>query len=102
MLGRRDLLRRAPLALAAIACSTCGCSRPPPFSCTDVSGLSPDDAAARTALGYVEPATNLTRACSSCQQYLGPPDGRGCGSCKVLKGPVHPAGTCKAFAAKLM
>jgi hypothetical protein len=100
-LGRRDLLRGGSIGLAVLAT---GCSRKPsaPFSCTDVSSLSPGDASARAALAYAEPTPNLTKSCSSCQQYLGPPDGQGCGSCKVLKGPVHPAGTCKAFVPKMM
>jgi hypothetical protein len=101
VLARRDLLRGGSIGFAALAL---GCSRTPsaPFACTDVTGLSPEDASARTTLAYAEPTTNLMKSCSSCQQYLGPPDGRGCGSCRVLKGPVHPAGTCKAFAPKVM
>jgi hypothetical protein len=95
---RRDLLR-ALLSFGAVACT-----RPasPPFACTDTSDLPAADAQTRATLAYAEPAPNPTRRCGECQQYVAPPDGQGCGSCKVVKGPVHPNGTCKAFAPKLM
>ena len=40
------------------------------------------------------------KACTRCNQWVGPAERSSCGSCKLLKGPIHPNGTCKAFAAK--
>jgi len=98
--SRRDLLRRA--AGVALVISGVGCRRKTvaPFACTESHGLSPDDAQARKTLGYAEPATDAARTCAACQQFVPAPDGETCGACKVLKGPIHPHGTCKVFAVK--
>jgi len=99
-LSRRSVLVRAvslPLALA-VPSALAGCSRGP--SCNDTSSLSPDDQKIRTEVAaYVEQSTDPAKHCSACQQFVaGPKDG--CGSCKVVKGPINPGGSCKLFVAK--
>ncbi len=94
MLGRRQLFVLTAGALAT------ACSKKLPSSCTDTAGLSGDEVAARTALAYADAASDGTKACSACRQYVEPKADGSCASCKVLKGPVHPNGTCKAFTAK--
>jgi hypothetical protein len=81
--------------LVLLATASC---KPKPFACTDVAGLSADDAQARVTLGYSDSAANPNKTCIKCQQFIATAEG--CGSCKVLKGPIHPSGTCKVYALK--
>lgn len=96
-LGRREAILGALAALGGAACSKASAAA----SCTDTAGLGADDAQARVAMEYVDRAASPAKACSSCQQWLptGPAGApAGCGGCRVLKGPIHPSGTCKLFA----
>jgi hypothetical protein len=96
MLPRRSFL--AALGGAALAS---GCRRKAlPASCQDTTGLAAPELEARKALAYADQAANPDHTCERCQQYLEPPDSGGCGGCKILRGPIHPNGTCRAFAAK--
>jgi hypothetical protein len=94
MIGRRQLFVLAGGALAT------ACGKKLPSSCTDTTGLSGDEIAARTALGYADASGDPAKACSACRQYVEAKSDGACGECKVLKGPVHPNGTCKGFSAK--
>jgi hypothetical protein len=101
--SRRDLLRtlRDLGGLALVVGGAAACKKEmAAFSCSETAGLAPDEQSARTTLAYVEPAADKTRTCASCQQFVPAPSDGACGSCKVLKGPVHPNGTCKVFTAK--
>lgn len=97
---RRTALARAiglPL-LAVLPAGLAGCSRAP--KCNDTSGLSPEDAKIRTeAAAYTEPSMDASKHCADCVQFV-PGASDGCGTCKVVKGPIHPKGTCKLFAPK--
>ena len=99
-LSRRHLLgRAAALGLLGVAGTGCGKEKPKPLVCTDTTGLSPTDLQVRTALAYVDMSVTPGKMCSNCQQYIeGPPNA--CGSCKVVKGPISPAGNCKSYIAK--
>jgi hypothetical protein len=101
--SRRDLLLTlrdlGGLALALGGAAACK-RETAAFSCAESAGLAPDEQSARATLAYVEPAADKARACASCQQFVPAPSDGACGACKVLKGPVHPNGTCKVFTAK--
>jgi hypothetical protein len=98
--SRRDVLRTGlRLALVVVGATACGRSSAP-TACLDITGLAPDDAQARAALGYAEPGADRAKDCASCQQYVAPSSDGACGSCKLLKGPIHPNGTCKVFTPK--
>ncbi|MEZ4460140.1 MAG: hypothetical protein R3E66_10495 [bacterium] len=68
--------------------------------CTDVSGLSDADKATRSGLQYVDKATDPTKPCNKCALYVAPAEGKSCGGCSVVKGPINPQGGCTAFAPK--
>jgi hypothetical protein len=82
------------------------------FACMDVTGLSADEAQARMTLAYTDSSTDPKKTCATCQQFVegvpargasSPPwleAKEGCGTCKLLKGPIHPNGNCKSFALK--
>jgi len=68
-----------------------------PFGCMNTTGLSPDEVQARTNVLYADLSTDKSKTCEKCHQFVA---GKGCGTCKLLKGPIHPEGTCKAFTVK--
>ena len=88
------LASASTLALAG----TSGCKTAGPASCTDVSGLSPEERSVRATLGYVDRTPVPGKPCIKCVQYVAPESSGQCGGCKVMKGPVHPAGYCRVFA----
>jgi hypothetical protein len=96
----RDAIKRVSLTvLAAGAWGSVGCSKKE-LTCNDTSGLKPDEVSARQTLAYTDKSPEAGKQCNNCQQFVpGSPDQ--CGSCKVLKGPVHPNGYCKVWAAKV-
>jgi hypothetical protein len=100
-LSRRDLFQQSAAlgVLAVVGAGACSKAAKPPLSCADTSTLSAADAQVRLSLAYADVAPDPTKMCIGCQQFLaGPPDA--CGTCKVLRGPVGPGGSCKAFAPK--
>ncbi len=97
MITRRHLLGGGATLLLA----SCKRADSMPASCTDTSALSPDEVNTRTTLGYVDASTQGDRTCSACVQFLAPASDAQCGACKLLKGPIHPRGSCKAFAARM-
>lgn len=96
---RRQMLWLGAGALVALG-SLARCSKrqadPDSIRCT-AQELSADDQRTRTALGYVERSPQANKSCSQCQQYVPAPSEDACGSCKILKGPMHPAGYCNAY-----
>jgi hypothetical protein len=100
-LSRRDLLQQSATlgAFAVLGVSACN-KAPAAFACMDTSGLSAADVQVRTALGYVDSSTQPGKMCSGCQQFVAPAAAGTCGTCKVVKGPIHPNGYCKSFVAK--
>jgi hypothetical protein len=99
---RRDFLRNVAAAGALIpAAALLGCGKKAPVCDGDaqLTGLSDADKSARKALKYVDATPEAAKNCANCLQYVaGAPDS--CGTCKVLKGPVAPAGYCSTWAAK--
>jgi hypothetical protein len=102
-LSRRDLFQRsAALSVLAVvgggACSKAESAAP---SCSDTTGLSAADVQVRATLAYTDVSVEPSKVCTACQQFL-PGPASGCGTCKILRGPVSPRGSCKAFVAKTM
>jgi hypothetical protein len=91
------ILGAIPLAAAAVAC---GGSKNEPDSCSDVSALSEGDKTGRTALQYVDKSTDPQKRCETCSLFQPAPEASKCGSCQVVKGPIHPKGYCSAYAPK--
>jgi len=83
---------------ALLAWSLVGCQKRE-FSCNEATGLNPADKVAREASGYADRTADPKRSCATCQQWE-PGSDDGCGRCKIVRGPIHPLGTCKLFAAR--
>ncbi len=98
-LSRRDVLQKsAALGLFAVVGTACS-KEQKALSCTDTMSLSSADALVRTTLSYADKSPEAGKSCSVCQQFI-PAAPAACGTCKVLKGPINPAGYCKSFAPK--
>ncbi len=95
MISRRKVVR---LALAGVALSACGTAAAPRLSCTATHGLSPDEIQMRNAQNYVDQVASIERACRRCTFYQATTVDQ-CGACTVIKGPIHPDGSCDLFAA---
>ena len=84
---------------ALLALSMVGC-RSRRFDCNDSSSLSPADTKARNEVLYVEAASTPSTACDVCQYWINAGT-NGCGGCRLLRGPIHPKGTCRLFVMKI-
>lgn len=86
----------APAAWMFAACS----KKEESLSCTDVSGLSEAEKTARSALQYTDKGTNASQVCEGCMHYRPGAAAGQCGTCAIVKGPIHPKGYCTAWVAK--
>lgn len=99
VLSRRDLLRRGALGIGALT-GLSACSKHKAISCVAVDGLSVEEILPRNKLLYADVAPDPAKTCSTCQQFVAPLSEDQCGSCKIMKGPVNPRGSCKSYVAK--
>lgn len=93
-LTRRDLFSRGGLFAAA---TLVGCKERE-FSCWDTGKLPEADVKARRAVEYLDRAPDATRRCDACQHWQPAEPDDACGGCAVVRGPIHPLGTCRIFA----
>jgi hypothetical protein len=102
-LDRRQFLARAAILGASAASvgllAACSKGGGGALTCLDTTGLSPADISTRTSLSYVDKSTDPAKHCSLCQLYTAAAPGA-CGGCTVVKGPIHPEGSCTAFVKK--
>ena len=96
-LSRREALRAMGMIVLGAGCKR---SSSMPASCSDTGSLSPEAAQVRSSLAYVDASETPGKDCYRCLQFIAAPDEGKCGACKLLQGPVHPNGYCKAFAAR--
>lgn len=100
-ISRRSALKISlsvlPLAVGGTALlQACGSDK---LDCSDVSGLSAEEAATRTNLEYTETSPHgEAKNCIGCRFFTG--NETQCGSCTLVKGPINPAGYCKSWVAK--
>lgn len=105
-LDRRSFLVRAAqigavAAAAPVFIGLVGCSKKEEVkTCTDTSGLSPDQIAMRNQLQYVDVTPKPAEDCEGCMLYTEPKAGAFCGGCTLLAGPIAPKGYCISWAAK--
>ena len=53
----------------------------------------------RDALQYVEASAVADQNCTNCNQYVEAETAGGCGTCKVVPGPINPNGNCSVWVA---
>ena len=73
--------------------------------CDDLSALSEADrqqaVQMRQTLGYVSETPDEDKRCDNCQFWQVPEGTAPCGGCQLIKGPIHPAGYCNSWAARV-
>lgn len=72
----------------------------PGLVCDDVAGLWPVEVATRTDNQYTPASAEPDRYCFNCSNFIAPATPGGCGSCRTVKGPIHPLGWCKSWTEK--
>jgi len=101
-INRREAVRRFFLASAALAVPgwvALGC-KSESLSCASTAGLSADELKNRTeTLAYTDASPDPSKLCEKCQLFTSGGEGQ-CGTCKLVKGPINPKGTCKTFVPK--
>ena len=101
--SRRDVLRATvalPIFVGTTGLVLTACGGKKALVCTDTTGLAAADVQLRQLQEYVDASTQADKNCANCNFYNVAPAPDSCGSCKVLKGPVSPAGTCKLWVKK--
>jgi hypothetical protein len=104
-MGETKLSRRATLqilgAAPVLSALVAACAKKEPDSCQDVAGLSEPEKVARTALQYADRSPQAAKQCQGCQLFQPAAEASQCGSCQVVKGPIHPKGYCTAWVQKV-
>lgn len=98
-LGRRELLKRSLIVLAAApVLGACGPAGP---DCSSTAGLDPTALGNRTTQQYVERSLRASSHCSNCRFFTAATTGgaAACGSCTLIAGPINPDGYCNLFSA---
>jgi hypothetical protein len=95
---RRLLLAATATAATALGVLAAACKRRPPETCPP-EPLLEADRELREKLHYTDHSPEPQKFCNGCQQYTHEGD-KDCGGCKLMKGPIHPAGYCVAFSAR--
>ncbi len=86
------------MVLAPLGATVAGCGKKD-LVCTDTAGLTAAEAQMRTTLQYTDRAADPARTCSRCSLYQ-PAGADSCGRCTLVKGPIHPQGSCTGFNAR--
>lgn len=103
-MGRREAAKRALMVLGAAviapsALAGCGSKEEGGFSCQNTSGLSPAELSTRQSQAYTDSSPHADKRCDNCRFFqAGQPNA--CGTCQVIRGPIHPQGYCNLWAAQ--
>lgn len=98
MYTRREILHGLTVGAVALI-GGCKSRSKMPSSCKDVTGLTDAQKTVRKELGYVDRTTNAKQTCANCSLYVKPAQPDRCGGCEIMKGPIHPLGTCDSWQA---
>lgn len=69
--------------------------------CSDLAGLTPDEMATRTTFQYKKVTDDPAKVCTNCNFWIPQAEGKPCGGCTLVKGPIHPGGGCISWVAIL-
>jgi hypothetical protein len=69
--------------------------------CTDLSQMTPEQLATRTTFKYEPRAKDPTKPCITCNFWIPDPQEGFCGTCTLVKGPIHPQAGCMSWAEKV-
>lgn len=69
--------------------------------CSDLSGLSQADIQTRKQFEYVVPTPDKNKTCFNCTHFHPPLQGKACGTCELVKGPINANGYCTQWFKKV-
>jgi hypothetical protein len=65
--------------------------------CNDLSQLTEEEKAIREELEYVAKSPFPEKVCDNCAVWIKPEEGKLCGGCEIMAGPVNPKGHCASW-----
>lgn len=65
--------------------------------CSDRSGLTEAQIETREMYAYVDRSEVDGEFCDNCEFWEPAPEGKTCGGCTLMEGPIHPKGWCEAW-----
>ena len=105
-MGRRDAAKRMLMVLGAAAVgpsvlAACGGEEGggDVLNCTDITGLTPAEVTTRQSQAYTDISPQADKHCNNCNFFTAG-QANSCGTCTVIKGPIHPEGYCNLWAAR--
>ena len=69
--------------------------------CNDLSGPTEAELATRTTFKYEKRSSDPEKLCKTCNFWQPSKDDALCGTCTLVKGPIHPLGSCMSWAEKI-
>ena len=69
--------------------------------CNDLTTLTKDELTTRTTFKYETKATDATKLCETCNFWQPSAKEELCGACTLVKGPIHPLGSCISWVEKI-
>ena len=101
--NRRDFVKNAAIvSVGGIATLVFACSSKTQGQTASVcyapEKLTDKERKAYENVAYVEQTLTPTKRCDNCNLWIAAADGKACGGCKILKGPINPAGFCTVWA----
>jgi hypothetical protein len=69
--------------------------------CNDLSGMSQADIQTREQFEYVVPTPDKNKTCLNCAHFHPAVQGKVCGTCELVKGPINANGYCNQWFIKV-
>jgi hypothetical protein len=101
-ISRKEFLEKLPLLGIAFAggwllLHSCSKSETDEDPCADLSKLTAEEKQTREDFEYVSKSPFPDKLCDNCELWLNPEEGKFCGGCEIMEGPIHPKGYCNAW-----
>jgi len=102
-MNRKEFLKKLPLIGIAfvgggLLLQSCGQSKTDEDPCSDLSKLTEEEKQTRKDFEYVAKSPFPDKLCSNCELWIAPGEGKVCGGCEIMQGPINPNGYCTAWA----
>ena len=102
IITRKAFLKQLPALGTAIIggglfLQSCSKSKTDEDPCADLSKLTAEEKQTRTDFQYIAKTKFPDKLCSNCELWLAPGEGKTCGGCDIMQGPINPNGYCTAW-----
>jgi len=101
-ISRKEFLNKLPLLGIALVgggvfLHSCSKSKTDEDPCGDLSKLTEAEKQTRKDFQYIAKSQFPDKLCSNCQLWIAPEQGKTCGGCEIMEGPINPNGYCTAW-----